>query len=187
MIWREHRQNAAASPPPKPSIFVRHDLHGAINSIPPLPSRLRLHSPPPLYASEKPLGYLASIPAKAPARMEAALKASIALPQLPAAKTLGAAGRGAPTPRGARILSQRRRRSNPARFCMCRAILGTQRSGRTRGRSYRRSWMGGIASSSWPPAAASPSGTVGLPRLFFLCVFYCDEMAVRRLLPYVFI
>lgn len=27
--------------------------------------------------------------------------------------------------------------------------------------------MGGIASSSWPPEAASPSGKVGFPGLFF--------------------
>jgi hypothetical protein len=46
--------------------------------------------------------------------------------------------------------------------------------------------MGGIASPSWPPVAASPSGTVGLPRLFFL-VFYYDEMTVRRLFIYLFI
>jgi len=169
MIWREHRQTAAVPSPQTAKPHFRrpvrhHSIHpdsATPSPLAPSSRREQNHSATVHPFRRSPL---------APARMEAALKASIAFPHLPAPKTLGAVGLVAPPPHGARILSRRRRWSNPARFCMCRAISGTQRSGRTRGRSYRRSWMGGIASSSWPPAAASPSGRVGPPRLFFFGV-----------------
>jgi len=123
MIWREHRQNAAVSPPhsfpPNGQTPLSPARPSQFDSSTSIPTRRRqsVAARPLLSTRAKPLRYRPPIPAEPPGPCQnqngggAEGKHRIA----PTPHPQNPRRRGAPTPRGARILSQRRRRSNPAR------------------------------------------------------------------------